>query len=93
MEDYVTPQGSPVRGENMYESKDQHVVIFLLSMGLHISKTTRQGRSGRVTFHFDKKEAMPYIKLWTTGKPVPVSDIRDVFRAYDIFNSAIHDEI
>jgi hypothetical protein len=76
----------------MYESKDQHVVIFLLTMGLHISKTTRQGR-GRVTFHFDKKDAMKYIKLWTSGKPVPVSDIRDVFRAYDVFNSAIHDEI
>lgn len=82
------------REDNLYSSKDQRVVIYLLSMGLYISKTIKQqGRNGRVTFFFDKKNAMPYIKLWISGKPVPVSDIRVVFRAYDVFNSAIHDEI
>lgn len=86
-------QQDSLRDSNLYASKDQEMVIFLLSMGLTISKTMRQGKYGRVTFFFDKKDASKYVRLWTSGKPIPVSDIRDVFRATAVFHSAIHDEI
>lgn len=82
-----------LRAENLYSSKDQDIVVFLLAMGLHISKTERQGRFGKVTFFFDKKDASKYVRLWTSGKPIPVSDIRDVYRALKVFHAAIHDEI
>lgn len=81
------------RDNALYASKDQQIVIYLLTMGMSISKTERQGRYGKVTFFFDKKDATRYVRLWTSGKPVPVSNIRDVFRATAVFNSAIHDEI
>lgn len=81
----------PIRETNLYSTRDQDAVVMLLTVGLRISKTTRQGR--RVTFYFDKKDAKHYIDLWVTGQPIPVSDIRNVFRALRIFHSAIHDEI
>lgn len=87
----MTPQASQIRDANLYSTRDQDTVVMLLTVGLSISKTTRQGR--RVTFFFDKKAAKQYIDLWTTGQPIPISDIRDVFRALRIFHSAIHDEI
>ena len=86
-------QPDSLRANALYASKDQEMVIYLLAMGLTISKTERQGRFGRVTFFFDKRDAAKYVRLWTSGKPIPVSDIRDVFRATAVFHSAIHDEI
>lgn len=76
---------------NLYATKDQDTAVMLLTVGLPISETTREGR--RVTFYFDKREAAKYIKLWTSGKPIPISDIRDVFKALRIFHAAVHDEI
>jgi hypothetical protein len=89
---FVTQQASH-RDNTLYSTKDQEIIVYLLTMGLSISKTKRQGRYGKVTFYFDKKDAEKYVILWTSGKPVPVSDIRDVFRSEKIFFSAIHDKI
>jgi len=86
----MTPRASQGQ-DNLYATKDQDTAVMLLSMGLMILNTTRDGR--RVTFYFDKKEAIKYIKYWTSGKPLPVSDIRDVFKALRTFHAAVHDEV
>jgi hypothetical protein len=88
----VTPQASH-RDNTLYSSKDQEIVTFLLTMKLSISKTEREGRYGKMRFYFDKKEATKYVRLWTSGQPIAISDIRDVFQAQRIFYAAIHDEI
>jgi hypothetical protein len=59
----------------------------LLTNKFYPSKTTRRGR--RVTFWFDRKETKGHRELWLSGKPMPVSDIRDVFEAYRLFNRIV----
>jgi hypothetical protein len=63
----------------------------LLTFGLDIQKTIAEGRKFR--FFFNKERASPYVSLWNTGKPVPVSDMRMIFQAIETFNSAVHDGV
>jgi hypothetical protein len=79
------------REETFYKSKDQEEVIMLITYRVDILKTQREGKW--TTFYFDREVAKPFIQLWCTGQPMPVTDIRDVFRAVRIFNQAIHGEI
>jgi len=80
-----------VSDDNYYKSKDRELVIFLITAKLPIRKLIH--KAGRTTFCFSATEAKHYVKLWNSGEPIPISDIRDVYRAESIFNSAIHDEL
>lgn len=54
----------------------------------------RTKKAGKWTdFYFDREIARPFVQIWCSGQPMPVSDLRDVFRAIRIFNQAIHGEI
>lgn len=86
----MTAQASN-HGKKLYGTKDQDMIIMLLTFRKEIIKT---GRDGKWTiFYFDRASAEPLILLWNTGKPIPVSDLRDVYRAYDIFNQVTHGEL
>lgn len=86
----MTTQASK-RESTFYKSKDQEEVIMLITYRVEILKTVKDGKW--TIFFFDREVAKPFIQLWCTGQPMPVSDIRDVFRAYRIFNQAIHGEV
>jgi hypothetical protein len=75
----------------LYNTKDREIVIFLIVMSLEILRTTQEGK--RVRFFFALDKAAPYVDLWNSGKPIPISDVRQFFLAERIFNSAIHDGV
>lgn len=75
----------------LYVTSDRCITITLLSCKLEIMEKQRKGR--KVFFGFEKSKAEPIIRAWSSGKSIPVTDIRDVFNAETTFNSAVHDEI
>lgn len=77
----------------LYGTKDQEEIIMLLTHRNEIIKTEKSSSSGRTTFYFDRVSAVPLVRYWNTGKPMPVSDLRDVFRAYGLFYQVIHGEL
>jgi len=85
-------QASDTKRDNVfYITKDQEEVTMLITYRVEIVKTKKTGKW--TSFYFDRDVARPYVNLWCSGNPMPVSDIRDVFRAIRIFNQAIHGEI
>jgi len=80
-----------IRADNLYDTKDYKIIIFLLTMKLVIQKTVPEGRKYR--FYFVKEQALPYVTLWNSGRPVPISDLHDVFTAIETFNSSVHDGV
>jgi hypothetical protein len=75
----------------LYDTKDREIVILLLAMSLEILRTVREGKRTRFFFAFAR--AAPFVDLWNSGKPIPISDIRLFFQAERTFNSAIHDGV
>ncbi len=63
----------------------------LITYKLEIMKTDRVGR--RVIFYFDRERATPYMQLWKSNSPMPVSNIRDVLGAYKLFHQIVHGDI
>jgi hypothetical protein len=84
-------QPPSTRDSNLFETKDRQIVIMLLALGVNIERIESVGRRKR--FYFLKTVARPYLDLWNRGKPIPLSDIRQVFHGEMTFNAAIHDEI
>lgn len=92
MNQQASPHNSPKgRDDNLYRTCNQEDIWFLLTFRFPIAKIEREGRL--VTFCFNKDEIREHMKLWQTGQPVPVSDIRDVFQAKRIFDQVIHGEL
>jgi|OpeIllAssembly_1097287.scaffolds.fasta_scaffold61473_5 hypothetical protein len=87
----MKPPVSKDRDSCFIKTKDQEEIIMLITYGLEISNTERVGR--RVIFYFDRERATPYMKMWKSNTPMPVSDIRDVLRAYRLFNQVVHGEV
>jgi hypothetical protein len=79
------------RSSVFFKTKDQEETIMLISYRLEIAQTERVGR--RVIFFFDRERATPYMNMWKSNTPMPVSDIRDVLRAYRLFNQVVHGEV
>ena len=77
--------------EGFFSTNNRYIVIMMLTQGLRIEKKCRADR-GKMSFFFDKESARPHFEAWQSGEPIPVRDIRDIFQAEVIFNSAIHDE-
>jgi hypothetical protein len=87
----MTTQASSKREENFYQTRDQEEVTMLITYRVEILKTKKSGKW--TVFYFDREIARPFVTLWCSGQPMPVSDLRDVFRAIRIFNQAVHGEI
>lgn len=86
----MKPPVSKDRDGVFFKTKDQEEIIMLITYRLEISQTERVGR--RVIFFFDRERATPYLQMWKSNTPMPVSDIRDVLRAYRLFNQVVHGE-
>jgi hypothetical protein len=82
---------SKQREKVFYVSRDQEEVTMLLTYRVEIMRTKKAGKW--TDFYFDREIARPFVQIWCSGQPMPVSDLRDVFRAIRIFNQAIHGEI
>ncbi len=87
----MKPQASKERDSCYFKTKDQEEIIMLITYKLEISQTERVGR--RVIFFFERERALPYMQMWKSNTPMPVSDIRDVLRAYRLFNQVVHGEV
>jgi hypothetical protein len=46
----------------------------------------------KTVFVFDREESKEIREMWKLGKPIPIVDIRDVFKVEQAFNSAVHDD-
>ena len=46
----------------------------------------------KTVFVFAREESKEIREMWKLGKPIPIDDVRDIFRAETSFNSAVHDE-
>jgi hypothetical protein len=79
------------RDAYFFRTKDQEEVIMLITYKLPIMKTERVGR--RVIFFFEREQASPYMQMWKSNTPMPVSNIRDVLGAYKLFHQIVHGDI
>lgn len=46
----------------------------------------------KTVFVFDREESKEIREMWKLGKPIPIDDVRDVFKVEQAFNSAVHDD-
>jgi hypothetical protein len=77
-------------GVDVIQSRDQKMCIMLIAQNVPIVKTEKN-EFGRTVFSFPRSQAQKYVDQWKTGEAFFL-DIREVFRAYEIFNMRIHDE-
>jgi hypothetical protein len=70
---------------------DRDLVVTLLWSKFTYKR--KEKKSGYKTlFWFLRSEVEGMLKRWQSPEPIPVPDIRDVFQAERVFNSAVHDD-
>lgn len=71
---------------------DRNLVVYLIFKG----KTWKQRYKmsiHKTIFYFAREEIEELVAFWQSGQPIPVADFRDIIKAEQIFNAAVHDEI
>jgi len=70
---------------------DRDLVVTLLWSKFTYKR--KEKKSGYKTlFWFLRTEVEGVLKMWQSPESIPVPDIRDVFQAERVFNSAVHDD-
>ena len=75
----------------LFDTTDRTIVIILLIAGLPIKDRRKQGN--KTVFVFEREAVKPFLEKYQSGQPIPVDDIRDVFKAESTFNSVVHNDI
>jgi len=81
----------PVKEEEKRETialTDRQLVCILIA---HKHKYNYYRESGKTVFEFDAKETNPLREKWKLDEPIPLKDVRDIYRAQTSFNSATRD--
>lgn len=85
------PITDPVTGEPI-KITDRDLMVYLIYMKLMWNEMIKK-ESYRAVFVFTRTdEITKAIDAWRSPTPIPVPDIREVFAAERIFNSAVHDK-
>lgn len=84
---------------NPQASNDEEVLIQLTDRSLVCTLWAKNVlpveyfKSGyKTVFVFDREESKEIREMWKLGKPIPIDDVRDVFKVEQAFNSAVHDD-
>lgn len=75
-----------------YETKNRSKVVFFISEGADWTGKERKRGDHKMTFYYNREDVQELDDLWESGEPI-LRDVRKVFAAESIFNSAVHDEI
>jgi hypothetical protein len=71
---------------------DRDLMIYLIYMKLMWAEMTKK-EGYRTIFIFTRSDVIEKaIEKWRSPEPIAVADIREVFMAERIFNSAVHDK-
>lgn len=78
---------------NVFRTEDKRLAVLLIALGAtSYSAESISSETRKKSFVFPKEFAEPIVHLWRKNDPILV-DIREVFRAENIVNSLIYDEI
>jgi hypothetical protein len=70
---------------------DRDLVVVMIQNGILYENFKRDGTRKTVFYFRQTNDFQDLLFRWKSGVAIPVSDIRDVFSAERIFNSAVHD--
>jgi hypothetical protein len=74
--------------EQEYDTTDKNITLLLLTAGLPILKTTKDG-SNKTVFFFSKELAEPWIDKYQKNHSI-MFEYSDYTRALGLFNSIVH---
>ena len=75
--------------ETMIQLTDRPLVCTLWAKGVMPVSYFKAGY--KTVFVFSREESKEIREMWKLGTPIPIDDVREVFKVETHFNSTVHD--
>jgi hypothetical protein len=86
------PASNPEAAENndQIQLTDRPLVVTLWALGIMPVDYFKAGY--KTVFVFSRSESRELREKWKLGQPIPIDDVREIYKVEQSFNSAVHDD-
>jgi hypothetical protein len=79
-----------VEEDALIQLTDRPLVVTLWAKGFLPVEYFKAGY--KTVFVFPRQETKELREMWKLGVPIPIEDVREIFKVEQSFNSAVHDD-